>query len=101
MRGRRRLRDRLAGAAGELLAHVLDHLPARRHMLQRLGHVLADLAQRAAAAARARGRCRMDDALTRQMLRQWPPRRPLAAAAAAAIWARASASEASSSRSAS
>ena len=35
----------LAGAAGELLAHVLDHLPLPRDQLQRLGHVLADLAQ--------------------------------------------------------
>jgi hypothetical protein len=37
-----RLRDRLAGAAGELLAYVLAHLPLCRHMLQRLGHVLAE-----------------------------------------------------------
>ena len=46
MRRRRRLGDRLAGPAGELLAHVLDHLPLARHQLQRLGHVLAELAQR-------------------------------------------------------
>ena len=45
MRRRRRLGDRLAGPAGELLAHVLDHLPLARHELQRLGHVLAELAQ--------------------------------------------------------
>ena len=45
MRGRRRLRDGLAFAAGELLAHVLDHLPLRRHVLQRLGDVLAQLPQ--------------------------------------------------------
>src|SRR5437867_4242235 len=33
MRGCRRLRDRLAGAARELLAHVLDHLPLPLHEL--------------------------------------------------------------------
>ena len=75
VRGRRRLGDRLAGPAGELLAHVLDHLPLPRNELQRLGHVLADLAQPAVAAARAgRGR-RIDDALARQMLGQRPARR--------------------------
>src|SRR3954451_24686058 len=45
MRRRRRLRDRLAGAARELLTHVLDHFPLPRNEFQRLGHVLADLAQ--------------------------------------------------------
>ena len=75
MRGRRRLGDRLAGAAGELLAHVLDHLPLPRHELQRLGDVLAELAQRPAAAARAGRRRRIDDALARQMLGQRPARR--------------------------
>ena len=81
MRGRRRLRDRLAGAAGELLAHVLDHLPLARHDLQRLGHVLAELAQHAAAAW-ARRRRGIDDVLARQMLRQRAARRllPLEAA---------------------
>ena len=54
MRGRRRLGDRLAGPAGELLPHVLDHLPLARHQLQRLGHVLAELAQDAAAARAGR-----------------------------------------------
>ena len=46
MRRRRRLGDRLAAPARELLAHVLDHLPLPRHQLQRLGHVLAELVQR-------------------------------------------------------
>jgi len=45
-------------------------------MLQHLGHVLADLAQHGAAAARARRRCRMHEALARQMRRQRPPCRP-------------------------
>jgi len=47
-------------------------------MLQHLGHVLADLAQRDAAAARARRWRRMHEALARQIRRQRPPRRPLA-----------------------
>ena len=54
MRRRRRLGDLLAAPARELLAHVLDHLPLARHQLQRLGHVLAQLAQRAAAARAGR-----------------------------------------------
>jgi hypothetical protein len=44
MKGGRRLADLLAVAAGELLADVLDHLPAPRDHLQRLGDVLAQLA---------------------------------------------------------
>jgi len=47
-------------------------------MLQHLSHVLADLAQRGAAAARTRRWRRMHDALARQLSWQWPPRRPLA-----------------------
>src|SRR5208337_4220245 len=65
----------LAGAAGELLAHVLDHFPLPRHELQHLGHVLADLVQKpAAAGAGCRGR--INDALARQMLGQRAARRP-------------------------
>jgi hypothetical protein len=41
--GRRSLRDPLAGAAGELLPHVLQHLPVARHHLEGLGDVLAEL----------------------------------------------------------
>ena len=108
MRGRRRLADRLAGPAGELLAHMLDHLPLARNELQRLGHVLADLAQCRPAAARAgRGR-RIDDPLARQMLGQRTARRPApferwhrVLAAAAAICAAVSACAASASISAS
>lgn len=43
MEGRRRLADRLTATTGELLAHILHHLPLPRHHLQRLGHVLAEL----------------------------------------------------------
>ena len=50
---------------------MLDHFPLPWHELQRLRHVLADLAQPVAAAARAIGRSRMNEALTRQMLGQW------------------------------
>src|SRR5690606_3921859 len=56
---------------GELLAHVLDHLPPARHTFERLGHILAELPDHAAALG-AGARCWMDDALARQMLRQRP-----------------------------
>jgi hypothetical protein len=69
MRRRRRLRDRLAGSARVLLAHVLDHLPLAGHQLQRLGHVLAELVQRAATAWTGL-RHRIDDPLARQVLGQ-------------------------------
>jgi hypothetical protein len=74
MRGRRRLRDRLAGSARVLLAHVLDHLPLARDQLQCLGYVLAELVQ-GTAAAQARCRRRIDHALARQMLRERSARR--------------------------
>jgi hypothetical protein len=67
--GRRRLNDRIAGATRELLADVPDHLEARRHAIERLRHILADLAQRAAAGRT--GTCRrMEDILARKMFRQ-------------------------------
>jgi hypothetical protein len=68
MERRRRLADLLAVAAGEFLAHVLDHLPLPRNALQRLGDVLAQLAQPRAATAQAGGRARLDHPLARQML---------------------------------
>src|SRR5262245_34076259 len=64
MRGSWWLRDRLARATRELLAHVLDHLPLARNQFQRLGHVLADLVQRPAATRAGRGH-RIDDPLAR------------------------------------
>ena len=67
--GRRRLGDRLAGAAGKLLPHGLDHLPLPRHHFQRLGDVLAQLGQLPAAGG-ARARRRDHDPLARQMRRQ-------------------------------
>jgi hypothetical protein len=62
VRGRRRLADRLAAAAADLLPHVLDHLPAPRFALECLGHVLAQFPDRAAAPG-AGARCRVDDPL--------------------------------------
>jgi hypothetical protein len=55
------LRDRLAGPAGELLAHWLDHFPLAGNELQRF--------RRAATAWADRGQ-RIDDTLARRMLGQ-------------------------------
>jgi hypothetical protein len=75
--GSRRLGDRLAVAAGELLAHGLPHEPAARDHVEGLGDHLADLGQPTAAAATA-GRGRRDHKpLPRQMLRQRAPGGPL------------------------
>ena len=79
MERRRRLADLLAVAAGELLAHVLDHLPLARDHLQRLGDIFAQLAQPRAAAALAGCRSRLDHPLARQMLGERLARRPLTA----------------------
>ena len=79
VRGRRRLADRLAAAAGDLLPHVLDHLPAARHAFEGLGHVLAQLADGAAALGAGAGRG-VDDPLARQVLRQGPAGRLAGAA---------------------
>ena len=75
MERRRRLRDLLAGAAAELLPHVLGHEPLPRHDIERLGDVLADLRKLRAAAARAGGRRRVDNAPPWQMSREVPARR--------------------------
>src|SRR4051812_19608184 len=66
---RRRLADRLAAAAGDLLADVLDHLPAARHAFQARGDVLAQPADRAAALGASTRRL-VEDPLARQVLRQ-------------------------------
>jgi hypothetical protein len=48
---------------------MLDHLPLARDEFQCLGHILAELAQSAITATGAGGRHRIDNALSRQMLR--------------------------------
>ena len=60
---------------------MLDHLPAARLALQALGHVLAELAHRAAA-LRAAARRRVDDPLARQVLGQGTAGRPAPGAGA-------------------
>ena len=71
-----RLRELLAVAAGELLAHRLNHLPLARNHLQRLGHVFAHLRQPLRPAARARLWRRHHHALARQVLGEGLARRP-------------------------
>ena len=78
MEGRRRLANLLAVAAGEFLAHMLDHLPLSRDHFQRLGDILAQLAQSRAAATLAGCWSRLDHPLARQMLGERLARRPLA-----------------------
>jgi hypothetical protein len=56
MEGGGRLRDRLAGPAAELFPNMLGHEPLPWNHVERLGDILADLGELAAAAARARGR---------------------------------------------
>jgi hypothetical protein len=64
------LRDGLAGAAGELLAHRLHHLPLAWDDFERLGDRLAKLGQ-PAATTRTRRRTGNNHAFPRQMFRQW------------------------------
>src|SRR6266550_6985603 len=78
MEGCRRLADLLAVAAGKLLAHMLDHLPLPRDHLQRLGDILAQLAQPSAAATLAGCRSGFDHPLARQMFGERLARRSLA-----------------------
>ena len=66
-RGRRD--DDVAGPAGELLADMLDHLEPARHVIECLGDILADPAQRAAAGGTGMRRL-MQNALARQVLWQ-------------------------------
>jgi hypothetical protein len=59
-----------AVSAGELLAHVLHHLPLPRHHLQRLSDILAELGKSGRTAAGACCRTRHEHALARQMRRE-------------------------------
>ena len=76
MERRRRLGDRLAVPARELLPHGLDHLPLPRDHLQRLGDVFTQLRQFRRTAAGAALRDGDHDALARQMLGEWFTRWP-------------------------
>ena len=67
----RRLGDRLAFPAGELLSDGLDDLPLPRDHLQRLGDILTQFRQAPRAAARTGRRRRNDDPLTRQVFGEW------------------------------
>jgi hypothetical protein len=68
MEGGGRLADLLASPAAELLPHVLGDEPLPQHHIERLGDILADLRELAAAAARARGRRRQSTARCRVLL---------------------------------
>ena len=72
--GRRRRNHRIAGPAGQFLAEVPDHLEAARHVIEGLGDLLADPAQRAAADG-ASARRGMSDILSGQVFRQPAARR--------------------------
>jgi hypothetical protein len=69
---RRCLGNRLASPTGEALAHVLDHAPARRHLFQSLGDILAELAEGDPAAARTGFWAGMHDLLPSQVIGQGP-----------------------------
>lgn len=64
----RSLADLLAIAAGELLAHRLDHLPLARDDLEGLGDALTQLAQPIAATALAAHGTGYDDAFAWKMI---------------------------------
>ena len=71
MRGRRGLGDRFAVPTRELLAHMLDDLPAARLAFERFGDDLAELAQAKAAAFAANAGRWLDNALDRQIVGQF------------------------------
>jgi len=72
------LRDLLAVPAGELLAHVLHHLPLPRHHVQCLGDILAELGEPLRAAAGAGIGTGQHDPLARQMRGERLARGPVA-----------------------
>src|SRR5262249_28275839 len=73
-KGGGRLRDCLAGPAAELLPHMLGHEPLPRDDIERLGDILANFRELGAAAARARGRRRVNNAPARQIGGKVAPR---------------------------
>jgi hypothetical protein len=70
-----RLRDPLARPAAELLPHMLGHEPLPRDDIERLGDILPDLREFAAAAARTRARRGVNNAPAWQIGGKVAPRR--------------------------
>lgn len=81
----RRLADLLAIAAGELFPHRLDQLEPARDLLQRLGHILAQLRQSRSTAAGAVRWSLNDDALAFDVIRPGLAHQPLAREGAHAL----------------
>ena len=79
------LHDALAGGARELRTHVLDHAEARRHIIEDLGYVLADLAHRCPT-VRAGAGGRVFNAGARQMFWQRPAHRCLRGRLLDRVW---------------
>ena len=71
-----RRNHRVAGAAGPFLANVLDHPEPARHVIEGLGHLVADFAQRAAATGTG-ARRGMPQLFSGQVFRQRASRRLL------------------------
>ena len=76
MVGRRRRHHRVTNPARQFLTNVSDDFEAAGHIIEGLGHVIGDLAQRAAATGTGGWRG-MAQILSWQVLRQRTPRRPL------------------------
>src|SRR6516164_10787105 len=74
----RRLRDRLAVSATELLPNRVDHLEPARDLLQRRGYAFAELRQPRRSAAGTSCRSRNDHALSLDVGREGLANRPLA-----------------------
>src|SRR5271163_396517 len=69
-----RLYDALTAAASEFRSNLTDHFEARRHVLQHFRYVFAEMFQFAAAVRASSLFRRILSYVTRQMLRQRPPR---------------------------
>jgi hypothetical protein len=72
----RRRNHRVAGPARQRRANMPDHLEPAGHVIEGLGHLVADLAQRPAATGTSAW-CGMPQILSGQVFRQWAPRRLL------------------------
>jgi len=72
-RGRSGLDDLLAAAAAQLRAHMAQHFEARRHIIEHLGDIFAELGQLAAAVGTGFHRRQLGMHSTRQVLGQSAP----------------------------